>query len=209
MYRFPCSNGGLNFVLRAETYHGSGGSWGKPPQPGAANRVLSVNASTVAPYRPIEPPQPRQPLIDARHMPRRHPPQRLIRPLEPFEMPPPPRHLRRMRTSLHEREQRLRIRPHRHVDDEQRIARRLQPRRIPALVQQPPGPSPATPPPARSPGSTPPGTAPPAHHPAPHQPPDIDLRQLPTVHARQAPYGRVVAARADIIEALIASGILP
>lgn len=29
VYRFRCSACGQNFVLGAETYHGSGGSWGK------------------------------------------------------------------------------------------------------------------------------------------------------------------------------------
>lgn len=29
LYRFGCSDCGQNFVLEAETYHGSGGSWGK------------------------------------------------------------------------------------------------------------------------------------------------------------------------------------
>ena len=29
LYRFRCSDCGQNFVLGAETYHGSGGSWGK------------------------------------------------------------------------------------------------------------------------------------------------------------------------------------
>lgn len=29
LYRFRCPDCGQNFVLRAETYHGSGGSWSK------------------------------------------------------------------------------------------------------------------------------------------------------------------------------------
>ena len=29
LYRFRCSDCGQNFLLEAETYHGSGGSWGK------------------------------------------------------------------------------------------------------------------------------------------------------------------------------------
>jgi len=29
LYRFRCPDCGQNFVLGAETYHGSGGSWGK------------------------------------------------------------------------------------------------------------------------------------------------------------------------------------
>jgi hypothetical protein len=29
LYRFRCPGCGQNFVLAAETYHGSGGSWGK------------------------------------------------------------------------------------------------------------------------------------------------------------------------------------
>ena len=44
---------------------------------------------------------------------------------------------------------------------------------------------------------------------APNQRPNAHLRQRPTVHARQALYGRIVAPRADNTEALTASGILP
>lgn len=73
----------------------------------------------------IETPQARKSFVDARPMSCWNPPKRLIGAFEAFEVLSASSHFRRVSASINELEQGVRIAPDGHVDDEERVGRRL------------------------------------------------------------------------------------
>ena len=86
----------------------------------------------------IDVPQPGQTVVDRRQRSRGHPPQGLVRAVEALEELAPADHHFRMRGAVDELEQRLRVFPHRHVHEQQRVHRRLNVGRAIALAREPP-----------------------------------------------------------------------
>ena len=83
-------------------------------------------------------PKSRETLINRRPMAGGYPPKGLVMSFEGLEKFPSPRHYRRVRTSIHKLEQRVRIFPDRHVNGEQRVRCRADAGRIAALILQAP-----------------------------------------------------------------------